>query len=203
MNSLQLTHIRSAHPTLVHQWRSATIRLASSENRLQAPNTEFGLQNRERRKAAVRSAVSEVLADETLNLLLKKMKPESSQDLISRRYDVLVQGYECAADLANDIYAYPLYPTFLYLEHLDRTFYCYSKTLDPTFLHYCFEEDETRLDSHKVLAILNPAMLLDGEFEIHLEGQVMGKAEVLIESEDYDPTETWIKNLLDKQSTAR
>lgn len=79
------------------------------------PAVQFGDRNQERRQAAVRPIVSEVLANETLQLLLEKLE---SEEATRERNECLVRIYEDASDCANDMFAYPIWPRLLRFDDL-------------------------------------------------------------------------------------
>lgn len=63
----------------------------------------------------IRPIVSEVLANETLHLLLEKLE---SEETTRERNECLVRIYEDASDYTNDTFAYPIWPRLLRLVDL-------------------------------------------------------------------------------------
>ncbi|RJE26441.1 hypothetical protein PHISCL_01242 [Aspergillus sclerotialis] len=163
-------------------WKTETIRLANSVDKVQAPNTDFGHYNRKCRIAALPNMVKDLIASYPISLLLRNL---SNKEEESARYNEMLRIFKHAADISTLHAAQRGREEF----HRDLEKYeTFTQGSDNMVAHHYHFPDkrDTRLDGRRVLLVVHPAVSIK-LYNISVElPNVHTKAAVVVE----DPEES-------------
>ncbi|PYH39982.1 uncharacterized protein BO87DRAFT_411889 [Aspergillus neoniger CBS 115656] len=183
----------TVNPKSASLWKTETVRLANSVNGNQADNTELGRHTKSRREESARSSASAMLKHPPFRMLLRKC-----EDTVDREA-TLIKYYERAERLAID----------LSCSHGTCTYRNLTRLASPLFQRgepwvtadYChsIRPDEPRLDGHRILFILQPAVSrIRGAFP---DGQLEEWTQAAAVIEDSQCTkEVWEKRLKEQSA---
>ncbi|OJJ73943.1 hypothetical protein ASPBRDRAFT_206103 [Aspergillus brasiliensis CBS 101740] len=146
------------NPKSASLWKAETVRLANSTNDDQANNTELGLRTKRRREEAARSFASAMLEHPPFQMLLG-----ACEDTADREAS-LVEYYEDAEKLAFGLgYSHGIC-SYRNLTRLPRSsFWRGDPFVTAEYLHG-LRPDQPRLDGHRILFIMQPAVSRIGAF---------------------------------------
>ncbi|GKZ19003.1 hypothetical protein AbraCBS73388_002761 [Aspergillus brasiliensis] len=146
------------NPRSASVWKAETVRLANSINDDQANNTELGLRTKRRREEAARSFASAMLEHPPFQMLLG-----ACEDTADREAS-LVEYYEDAEKLAFGLgYSHGICK-YRNLTRLPRSsFWRGDPFVTAEYLHR-LRSDQPRLDGHRILFIIQPAVSRTGSF---------------------------------------
>lgn len=161
---------------MAEYWIRETVRLSNSVNSFQAPDSTYGHYNRDRREAAATRLADDFLASGPVQSLLKV---PADDEFEKRRREDLVKIYKRAghAAVSNDTCSGQA--KFLGLADLGPT-YADSDRLSAHAYH-CLEDD--RLDGHRILLVIRPAILRKSTVSSTSEFETVLPAIVMMEDE--------------------
>ncbi|GLA80058.1 hypothetical protein AtubIFM56815_000863 [Aspergillus tubingensis] len=178
----------TVNPKSASLWKTETVRLANSVNGNQADNTELGRHTKCRREESARSFASAMLKHPPFRMLLRK-----SKDTVDREA-TLIKYYERAERLAIDLSCSHGTCTYRNLTRLASPLFQRGEPWVTADYRHSIRPDEPRLDGHRILFILQPAVSrIRGAFP---DGQLEEWTQAAAVIEDAQCTkEVWEKRL--------
>ncbi|KAL4901737.1 hypothetical protein BDW74DRAFT_181452 [Aspergillus multicolor] len=153
----QIAHAAAAGTNGDYQaWRVATCRLANVYGHKQrGPNHEFGEATKKYRDTLVPAMVDKILCQKLAQLLLLDLKKNNPGD---KPYDSLLKIYNRAAQNSMNISFWNSEPFIHTLEDISLKFEVKSESTMAAPYQF-LDEDDTRLDGKRVLALWAPGLL--------------------------------------------
>lgn len=175
----------TANPVSAAVWKRETVRLSNSVHKMQAPNNKFGHYHKECRDGLAGQFVDDTLSSELIRWLLKPLDSEEAKD---RRRKELIRIYGVIMDLSISHNAAQGCLEFGRPDVLGQTFHVFSKTMRSHSYHFLRDHGVTpdhRLDGHRVLLVVFPAMIRTRLGPDPLSESIGARAYVVVE----DPQE--------------
>ena len=171
---------------LAHHWRAQTVRLANTDINYNGRNGAFHAKNLAIREAKAAEFARAKYADPSFQCLLRES--ESEFDLREKN---LISHYQRFAELAVKIAAAQPAMEWLVLKDVPATFERTSHQITTVSGHHLFDK-ERRLNGHRVLAVVSPALWKTGTWLESGQSSIILKGEVIVEDlEGLPPPHYW------------